>query len=265
MALLTINNYLVKGGQNFNDPPIVIGESTPEEAISVLQEAFDQFNGLARDATSFLSLPVNEKYRMFVRQYWNEEEGERPSAYYVGFLIERSMVESVDSLEQLDRTLISLDEEMLQESWQSSLPISCPVEAAPLSPPSSDSDIALPKQPFVFYCVDEEAYQDCLYQAYRLLAQDNNWFTKSYFLVLKQAEGYLVYVGDSQHLNSVCWDSPVPHEPQPHQEHLSPVKNRMPAKPSLWKTIQNNQGILVATAAVVVLCGITILKVSKRR
>ena len=108
---MTIKNYIMRGGEDLNSPPIIAG-FLPLEA----QKEFDHWHvKLSQDdgeEESFIECPIDENNRLFIRVFWYEPSGQRPEPYYVGMLVPRSLYLEAGEYYRINRGLcnVSLSE-----------------------------------------------------------------------------------------------------------------------------------------------------------
>ena len=247
MVQININQYLIKGGKDFNSTPQVIGEmpkELKEEACRALQDAFDQLDGNGNAQECFIDLPVNNQYRMFVRQYWWEEEGERPVSNYVGSLINQATIQQAGGLYNLDRALVAVNWETIQEAAENANAI---VLSVATTPPLSGFDASSPKISFPYVKTGTgKDFAEQLQKAYQILLQDEHWFVTNTIQAFQQQNEYSIKILNPSTQPPQPMPQPTP--PMPSSSRLSTLRKI----PGCLHTVLHITGLfsLVATGMI---------------
>ncbi len=247
MVQININQYLIKGGKDFNSTPQVIGEmpkELKEEACHALQDAFDQLDGNGNAQECFIDLPVNNQYRMFVRQYWWEEEGERPVSNYVGSLINQATIQQAGGLYNLDRALVAVNWETIQEAAENANAI---VLSVATTPPLSGFEASSPKISFPYVKTGTgKDFAEQLQKAYQILLQDEHWFVTNTIQAFQQQNEYSIKILNPSTQPPQPMPQPTP--PMPSSSRLSTLRKI----PGCLHTVLHITGLfaLVATGMI---------------
>ena len=117
---MLINNYIMKGGENFNSPSIVTGVLSPE-ATRIFLHCFDQ---LASNTVEerYIECPIDSNNRLFVRAIWSDWSGTRSECYVFGFLVPRSFYEESAEYYCVNRGLCAISLQAILSASKSKQP-----------------------------------------------------------------------------------------------------------------------------------------------
>ena len=87
---MRIEQYIIYGGNNLNDPPRVTSEF-PASARVQFERWRDGIRRPESNDVCFVEVPVSSDYRLFVRRYSDDKRFSREVCYYVGLLIGRDV------------------------------------------------------------------------------------------------------------------------------------------------------------------------------
>lgn len=104
---MNIYNYIIRGGENLNSAPNIVGAFSPEA-----QNAFEHWHvNLSQDdeeKETYIECPVDNNNRLFIRAFWYEPSGQRPVCYYVGLLVPRSFYLEVGEYYKVNKGLCEI-------------------------------------------------------------------------------------------------------------------------------------------------------------
>ena len=124
---MTIENYIIRGGENLNSPPKTFGNFSPNEL-----KTFEHWHvKLGKDDTekeNYIECPADVNTRLFIRAFWSEPSGHRPVCYYVGLLIPRSLYEEAGEYFRINRGLCAISLLTVQRALESNKPIDVNIE-----------------------------------------------------------------------------------------------------------------------------------------
>ena len=87
---MEINDYIIRGGENLNAAPLKT-RSFPSEAEQIFNEWHTKLGKDDKEKENYFEIPVNDQYRLFIRSFYIEKEGNRPICFYIGLLIPRAV------------------------------------------------------------------------------------------------------------------------------------------------------------------------------
>ena len=124
---MTIENYIIRGGENLNSPPKTYGNFSPNEL-----KTFEHWHvKLGKDDTekeNYIECPADVNTRLFIRAFWSEPSGHRPVCYYVGLLVPRSLYEEAGEYFRINRGLCAISLLAVQRALESNKPIDVNIE-----------------------------------------------------------------------------------------------------------------------------------------
>lgn len=104
---MKINDYIIKGGENLNDPARKTN-GVSEKAEALFDEWRSRLGQDDRERENYLEIPVDGGVRLFIRAFWHEEPGNRPVCWYIGILLPKQLYTSVSEYYLINRGLINL-------------------------------------------------------------------------------------------------------------------------------------------------------------
>lgn len=124
---MTIDNYIIRGGENLNSLPKIFGHFSLNEL-----KAFEHWHvKLGKDDTekeNYIECPADINTRLFIRAFWNEQSGHRPVCFYVGLLVPRSLYEESGEYFRINRGLCAISLFAIQRAIESNSPIDINME-----------------------------------------------------------------------------------------------------------------------------------------
>ena len=125
-----INDYIIRGGEDLNSPPIIQGLFSPEtKAFNVFDIWHSKLGRDDAEVENYIECPVDENNRLFIRAFWDEPPGQRPVCYYIGLLIPQSLYQDVGDYYQVNRGLCSVTLEAAQQAAKKKKPISITIDS----------------------------------------------------------------------------------------------------------------------------------------
>ena len=117
-----INDFILRGGEDFNSQPKTFGFTLPEA-----NEVFNQWHPkLGKDDTeteNYIECPVNKDNRLFIRAFPDEQPGNRSECYYAGFLIPKSLYQEIGGYYIVNQALCAIKLEDVQLALKKQEPI----------------------------------------------------------------------------------------------------------------------------------------------
>lgn len=93
---MKIVDYIIRGGENLNSSPLKT-PSFPIEAESIFNNWHPKLGKDDEEKENYFELPVNKKYRLFIRAFYVEKPGNRPICFYIGiFVPKEAYIEAKD-------------------------------------------------------------------------------------------------------------------------------------------------------------------------
>lgn len=129
---MKITDYIVLGGENLNDPP----QKTPDftaEAEQVFKTNCFSLGSSDHNLESWLELPVNDSFRLFIRMFWMERRGQRALCYYMGLQLPKRLYLEAGDFYRLNKGISLLTLETILSALQNATPIEVPLVPQPQS------------------------------------------------------------------------------------------------------------------------------------
>lgn len=129
---MKITDYIVLGGENLNDPP----QKTPDftaEAEQVFKTNCFSLGSSDHNLESWLELPVNDSFRLFIRMFWMERRGQRALCYYMGLQLPKRLYLEAGDFYRLNKGISLLTLETILSALNNASPIEVPLVPQPQS------------------------------------------------------------------------------------------------------------------------------------
>lgn len=129
---MKITDYIVLGGENLNDPP----QKTPDftaEAEQVFKTNCFSLGSSDHNLESWLELPVNDSFRLFIRMFWMERRGQRALCYYIGLQLPKRLYLEAGDFYRLNKGISLLTLETILSALDNASPIEVPLVPQPQS------------------------------------------------------------------------------------------------------------------------------------
>lgn len=101
--------------------------SFPDDAKRLFCKWYGKLGKDLNEKENYLELPVSSEYRLFVKQYWIQQPGERPICYYVGYLLTREIYSEAGEYYLLNRGLSTIRFETVLSNIDTFTPIQVPL------------------------------------------------------------------------------------------------------------------------------------------
>lgn len=129
---MKITDYIVLGGENLNDP----SQKTPDftaEAEQVFKTNCFSLGSSDHNLESWLELPVNDSFRLFIRMFWMERRGQRALCYYIGLQLPKRLYFEARDFYRLNKGISLLTLETILSALDNASPIEVPLVPQPQS------------------------------------------------------------------------------------------------------------------------------------
>lgn len=129
---MKITDYIVLGGENLNDPP----QKTPDftaEAEQVFKTNCFSLGSSDHNLESWLELPVNDCFRLFIRMFWMERRGQRALCYYIGLQLPKRLYLEAGDFYRVNKGISLLTLETILSALDNASPIEVPLVPQPQS------------------------------------------------------------------------------------------------------------------------------------
>ncbi len=126
---MEIYNYIIRGGENLNDPPVKTS-GFPSTAVRKLNEWQAHLGKDDAEPENYVEIPLDHENRLFLRAFWFEARGNRPVCYYVGFLLPKELYRSAKEYFLINKGLRAISLDTVQAYSQQLAPIPLKTERA---------------------------------------------------------------------------------------------------------------------------------------
>ena len=116
---MKINDYIICGGENLNDPPRKT-PTFPDDAEKAFRKWWVKLRRNSVEKECYLELPISEETRIFIRAFWLERPGKRSVCYYVGLLLPKELYVKAGEYSILHKGLCNVSLSAVQDALESS-------------------------------------------------------------------------------------------------------------------------------------------------
>ena len=124
---MKIVDYIIRGGENLNSSPLKTS-TFPFEAESIFNNWYPKLGKDDKEKENYFELPVNAKYRLFIRVFYIEKPGNRPICFYIGILVPKEAYIEAKDYYCLHKGLCNVAFAQIQKAADSFVPLDITID-----------------------------------------------------------------------------------------------------------------------------------------